>query len=92
MGRLEARIMSINDQLADLAAEETLVLEELSYHRHINDDAQRDAALGDADDRAFAYDSRQDVARFERAVAELARRRTKLETKRQKLLGRLDDH
>ncbi len=89
MGRLEQRIMTINDRLAALDEEERLVTEELSYHRHINDDAQRDAAVGNADDRAFAADSRNDVARFERAVQDLARRRAKLEKKRERLLDRL---
>ena len=90
MGRLELKIMRINDQLAVLAEEERLVVEELSYHRHIADDAERDAAVGNAEDRGFAKDSRQDVARFERSVAEIGRRRSKLEAKREKLLGKLD--
>ncbi len=89
MGRLEQRIMAINDRLAELAEEERLVTEELSYHRHINDDAQRDAAVGNAEDRAFAADSSSDVARFEKAVREVVRRRSKLEGKRQRLLDRL---
>jgi len=88
-GRLERRILRINDQLAALAVEENLVREELSYHRHINDDAQRDAALGNSDDRAFAYDSAQDVERFERALADVHARRAKAEAKRIALLAKL---
>lgn len=88
-GRLERRIMRLNDQLQALDTEESLVAEELSYHRHINDDARRDAALGNADDRAFAYDSDQDVARFERALEGVRERRRKLTAKRDALLAKL---
>ncbi len=83
--------MRLNDQLQALADEEHLVREELSYHRHINDDAQRDAAVGSADDRAFAYDSANDVARFERVLADVQARRQRIEAKRQALLSRLPD-
>ena len=88
-GRWERRIMRLNDQLQALDDEESLVAEELSYHRHINDDAQRDAAIGNADDRAFAYDSDQDVARFERALESVRQRRRKLTAKRDALLLKL---
>lgn len=81
--------MRLNDQLQALDAEEHLVREELSYHRHINDDAQRDAAIGNADDRAFAKDSARDVDRFEKALTEIAERRAKIEAKRISLLAKL---
>lgn len=87
--RIERRIMRLNDQLRALDAEEHLVREELSYHRHINDDAQRDAAIGDADDRAFALQSGRDVERFEKALRGIADRRAKIDSKRQTLLAKL---
>ena len=92
MSRNEHRIFRINADLAELAREEEQVFEELQFHRHLFDDAQRDAVVSDhAEDRAAARQIGADVARFERAVAEVQARRAKLERKRQKLLDRLGD-
>ena len=92
MSRTEKRIFLVNEQLAELAREEERVFEELQFHRHINDDAQRDALVSDRpDDRALARQTAADVARFERAVEEVRLRREKLEEKRQKLFGQLRD-
>ncbi|MDF1594473.1 MAG: hypothetical protein P1T08_00055 [Acidimicrobiia bacterium] len=92
MSRTERRIFQMNERLAELEREEAQVFEELQFHRHLNDDAQRDAAVSDhPEDRAGARQTAADVARFERAVAEVQARRLRLEEKRGKLLDRLRD-
>ena len=89
---IETRLFKINDALEALDQEERLVNEELRYHRHIDDDAQRDAVVSDDwQDRSFARNTSADVARFERALTEIATRRQRLERKRDKLLSRLGD-
>lgn len=90
--RLEAKLFRLNDDIEALRREETLVEEELRFHRHIDDDAQRDAVVSDDwQDRSFARNSAADVARFERALADLRARRARLEEKRDKLLQRFGD-
>jgi hypothetical protein len=89
---IEAKLFRINDAIEELQREEHLVSEELRYHRHIDDDAQRDAVISDDwQDRSFARNTSADVARFEKALADLQARRQKLEQKRAKLLKRLGD-
>ena len=63
----------------------------MDYHRHLADDAVRDAAIyesslhrGEAD-RALA-----DVDRFERALEEIDHRRGTLMAKRDRLMERMD--
>ena len=91
MGRLERQIFRLNDQIAGLRRDEALVTEELAFHRHINDDAQRDAVVSDHPfDRADARETRGDVARFESVIEALQRRRSRLEAKRDRLLRRLN--
>ncbi len=90
MGRIEQRLFRINDEIAALRRDEERVAEELNVHRHLNDDAQRDAAVSDNPiDRADARDTAADVARFESALAGLRKQREKLEAKRAKLLSKL---
>ena len=90
MGRLESKIFRLNDAIAAIQREEQLVAEELSFHRHLDDDAQRDAAVsGHPIDRADARETEGDVARFESSLRALAARREKLEAKRDRLLARL---
>ncbi len=91
MRRAERKILAINDSLAELVEERRLVAEELVYHRHLDDDAQRDAAVGDAEDRALAYETANDVRRFERVLAGIDKKIEDLQAKRTKLLGRLAD-
>ena len=90
-GRIERKLFRLNDEIAGLMEEERLVLEELTYHRHIADDAQRDAVVGGSDDRAFAREIEGDVPRFERVLRELRTRRARLEDRRADLLARLED-
>ncbi len=55
---IETKLFKLNDTIEALRREENLVAEELDYHRHIDDDAQRDAAVSDDwQDRAFARDT-----------------------------------
>lgn len=89
MGRREDRVFRINDQIAATRAEVARAEVELSMLRHIDDDAQRDAALGDPFDRADARQTAADVTRMEREIARLQEQIEKLEAKRAKLLRRL---
>ena len=90
MGRTEQKIFKLNDAIAAIQREEHLVTEELSFHRHLDDDARRDAAVsGHPLDRADARETAGDVARFESSLRALAARREKLERKRDKLLARM---
>jgi len=91
VGRIERKIFRLNDEIARIDQERKLVREELSYHRLIADDAQRDAVVGNAEDRAFAKETSGDVPRFERALADLQQKRMSLEEKRAELLAKLKD-
>jgi hypothetical protein len=91
MGRIEERIFRLNDEIATLRQAEQLALSELDVHRHLNDDAQRDALVSDHPiDRADARETASDVARFERHVEKLRRSIRRLEAKRDRLLASLD--
>jgi hypothetical protein len=91
MGRAENRLFAIGDQLVALDNEEASVLAELEFHRHIADDAERDAIVGGGEfDRLDAGLTRADVTRFEKRLAEINRQRAKLQATRTKLLSRLE--
>ena len=84
------RLFRLNDRLQRLAEEERLAAPELEVHRHLDDDARRDAAVsGNPLDREDARDTAADVARFERLVAGAQEKRRRLEAKRDRLLARL---
>ncbi len=89
--RLHRRIFRLNDKIEALETEMRLVREELGYHRSIDDDAQRDAAIGNYIDREEAGLTAGDVRRFERTLAQLLDRREKLESKREQLIARLPE-
>jgi hypothetical protein len=90
--RVERRLFAIADELNELAEEERLVDEELALHRHIAEDAVRDSVVSGGDfDRLEAGLAEADVRRFERRLAEIERRRVKLEEIRARLLARLGD-
>ena len=90
MRRIERKLFQISDEIESLQRAEELAEEELGYHRHLNDDAQRDATVSDHPvDRADARETAGDVARFERHVSQLRRRRGVLERRRERLLRRL---
>ena len=70
MALLQRRLFRLNERLERLAEEERLAAAELEVHRHLDDDARRDAAVsGNPIDREDARDTAADVARFERLVA-----------------------
>lgn len=90
MSRLHQRLFRLNERIARLAAEEHQAAAELAVHRHLDDDARRDAAVSESPiDREDARDTAADVARFQTLVADLQRRRGRLEVKRDRLLARL---
>ena len=90
MRRLERRLFAINDEIASLQESARLVEEELSFHRHLNDDAQRDAVVsGRPLDRADARETSGDVRRFERNLAQIRERLAALQAKRDRLVKRL---
>jgi len=89
--RVAKKIFNINDRINDIERELTFTRAELEYHRSINEDAQRDAAVGNYIDREEASLTRGDVRRFERTIDKLMAQRTKLEDKRATLLDRLPD-
>ncbi|HVR80164.1 MAG TPA: hypothetical protein VMS99_17465 [Acidimicrobiia bacterium] len=89
MNRVHRRIFRLNDKIQSIESELRLVLAELGHHRSINDDAQRDAAVGNYIDREEAGLTAGDVRRFERTIRELQVRRDKLTDKRDRLLTRL---
>lgn len=88
--RLHRRVFRLNDRIAQLEREEKATRAELEYHRHIDDDAQRDAVFGNYIDREEADLTAGDVRRFESALGELARKKERLVRKRDFLLARLN--
>jgi hypothetical protein len=92
MKRSERKLFQIGDEIKALQEAERLAHEELIYHQHLNDDAQRDAAVsGNPLDRADARETAGDVDRFERHLSNLRSQRERLEAKRQRLLAKLHD-
>jgi len=92
MRRIERRLFWINDRIEMLRRDEVLARQELAFHSHLNDDAQRDAAVSDHPiDRADARETAADVARFAAHLADLERERRRLEETRDRLLGRLGE-
>lgn len=86
--RVERKMLRILDKLGALDQQRLLVEAELEAHRHIDSDALRDAALGI--ERLEATSTRDDVARFERILIDINRRREDLENQRAHLLSRLN--
>jgi len=89
MARREERLFRINDEIARLREEVRLTAEELRIHRHLDDDARRDAAVGGPIEQEDARDTAADVARFQRLVDDMEGKVTALEAKRVRLLERL---
>jgi hypothetical protein len=82
-------LFSLNEKIAELQREADQVAAELEYHRSIDDDAQRDAAVGNYIDREEAGLTSADVRRFERTLVDLEKRSAKLAAKRDRLLAKL---
>jgi L-fucose mutarotase/ribose pyranase (RbsD/FucU family) len=89
--RIHRRLFRLNDRIDSLNRELRLVNAELSDHRSIDEDAQRDAVVGNYIDREEAGRTAGDVRRFERTAFYLRVRRAKLIKTRDRLLSRLPD-
>lgn len=89
MKRIHRKLFVINDRLAAIDRELAQTRAELEYHRSIDDDAQRDAAVGNYIDREEAGLTRGDVRRFEKTIDGLTRKREALLEKQSKLLQQL---
>lgn len=89
MKRVHRRLFKINDQIERLERELESTRAELEYHRSINDDAQRDAAVGNYIDREEAGATAADVRRFEKTIVDLEDRHEKLVYKRDRLMLKL---
>jgi chaperonin cofactor prefoldin len=89
MSRTERRLLKLLDELERLREERRMALGELDMLRHIDDDAQRDAAVGTALDRDDARITGQDVDRFQREVDHLEAKIAALEEKRRRLADKL---
>ncbi len=87
--RIHRRLFRLNEKIAEIDAEARQVAAELEYHRSINEDAQRDATIGNHIDREEAGLTAADVRRFEKTLDDLETRRAKLVRKRDALLDRL---
>jgi hypothetical protein len=87
--RIHRRIFRLNEKIALLQTEADQVAAELEYHRSINEDAQRDAAIGNYIDREEAGLTSADVRRFEKTLSSLDQKRTSLIDKRNRLLAKL---
>jgi len=90
MVRLHRHIFRLNDQIASIRGDEDRAAAELMVLIHLDDDARRDAAVGGPADRSDARETSGDVDRMRRHVGDLQLRRAKLETKRDRLLRKLD--
>lgn len=84
--RLHKRLFRINEQITKLDAELGQAAAELEYHRSINEDAQRDAAVGNYIDREEAGLTSADVGRFEKTIESLNAKRDDLIAKRDRLM------
>lgn len=87
--RIHRRLFRLNEKIATLEQEAEQVAAELEYHRSINEDAQRDAAVGNYIDREEAGLTAADVRRFEKTLSGLEEKTAKLVTKRDRLLSSL---
>ena len=90
MKRIERKLFRIGDEMAAIDEAIRLAREELIFHDHLNDDAQRDAAVSDSPlDRSDARETASDVARMQDHIESLEISRRRLQIKRQKLLAKL---
>jgi hypothetical protein len=92
MRSVERRLFRVNDEIQRLRREEELAQGELGFHRHLSDDATRDAVVtGLPADRAEARGAAKDVARLEAALEDVRRRIQALEARRDRLLERFPE-
>jgi len=92
MNRIERALFRLGDEIAALDQAIHLAREELIFHDHLNDDAQRDAAVSESPiDRSDARETASDVRRMAAHVAGLEKRRLKLRDKQKRLVAKLAD-
>jgi hypothetical protein len=91
MKRVHRRIFRLNEQIAQVEEEARQVQAELEMHRSIDEDAQRDAAVGNYIDREEAGLTASDVRSFERILSMIEERLERLVRKRDRLLARLPE-
>lgn len=90
-GRKERKILRLNDEIAALEYAAELAREELIMHQHLDDDAQRDAAVSSNPiDLADAKETAGDVVRAQSVIDKMNSDRARLVAKRDQLLSRLD--
>lgn len=89
--RVHRRLFRLNEQIAQVEEEARQVEAELEMHRSIDEDARRDAAVGNYIDREEAGLTASDVRSFERILAMIEERHSRLVQKRDRLLARLPD-
>jgi hypothetical protein len=90
MRLIERRLLRLNTEIGRVRRELGLVEGELGMHRHLADDATRDAAVTDAPvERAEAREAAKDVARMQTVLEAVRRQLSGLEAKRDGLLDRL---
>jgi hypothetical protein len=92
MKRTERALFRLGDEIAALDEAIHLAREELIFHDHLNDDAQRDAAVSESPiDRSDARETASDVRRISAHIAGLEERRLKLRDKQKRLVAKLAD-
>jgi hypothetical protein len=89
MRRLERKMLRVLDEMGRVREEIRLTEEELNVHRHLDDDARRDAAVGGPIEREDARITGADVARFEEVLSDLRSRLETLEAEHRRLAARL---
>jgi hypothetical protein len=87
--RLERRLFRLNDEIARLRRELELAEGELNMHRHLADDAERDAIVYEGVERAESRAANKDVAALERALDRSRRDLDLAEARRAELLRKL---
>ena len=90
MRGIEKKLFRVNDDIARLRREVELAEGELNMHRHLADDAERDAAVYEGIDRAESRAASKDVAALKRALDRGRRDLERAEVRRLDLLQRLD--
>jgi len=84
------KIRSLSSHIESLDGDLIQAREEIEILRHIDDDAQRDAAVSENyDDRAAAKVTHSDVVRMDKHIRDLERTHAKLVTKRDRLIRKL---
>lgn len=86
---IERRLRKIQEALSRIRRELEVAEGELELHRHLDDDAVRDAAVGGPAERAEARRTTRDVAGLDAVVRDARARIDRLERERDRLLDRL---